>query len=112
MKKFQVLGPRLLVKPFKLEEVDELYKRIKAAGLHVPEMDEKRREQAAIDEGMVISVGSLAWKDWGDGTQWVKEGDKVMWARHAGRTVDYDEKSGDTLVILNDEDIICKVDGE
>lgn len=108
----RVLGPRLLVKPHKLEDVDDIYKKIKAAGLHIPDFTEKRREEAAIDQGVVISVGELAWKDWNDGTPWVKEGDEVMWARHAGRIVKFDEKTGDRLIILNDEDIICKVENE
>jgi co-chaperonin GroES (HSP10) len=108
MTQIKVLGPRVLVRPFKLEETDEVYKKIKQAGLVVPDLDEKRREQAAIDKGIVISVGQLAYKDWGDGAPWVQVGDEVMWAKHAGKTVDYDEKTGDRLVIINDEDIICK----
>lgn len=108
----KVLGPRVLVRPFKLEEVDEVYKRVKSAGLAIPRLDEKRREEAAIDEGVVVSVGALAFKDWGDGTPWVKEGDRVVWARHAGKTVKYDDKTDDRLVIVNDEDIIAVTDGE
>lgn len=106
---YVVLGPRVLVKPYKLEETDEVYKKVKSAGLYVPDFDEKRREQAAIDKGVVISVGPLAYKDWGEGEAWCKEGDEVMWARHAGKTVEYDTVTGDRLVILNDEDIICKL---
>lgn len=112
MKTIRVLGPRVLVKPFKLEEVDDIYKKVKNAGLAIPDTNERRREEAAIDEGVVVSVSALAWSDWKDPTPWCKEGDRVMWARHAGKVVDYDERSGDRLIILNDEDVICRVDGE
>lgn len=102
--KVSVQGPRVLVKPYKLEEVDEIYKKIKAAGLEIPETDEKRREQAAVEKGVVVSIGSLAYKDWGDGTPWCRVGDSVVWARYAGKVIAID---GVDHYILNDEDIIA-----
>lgn len=103
-KKFSIRGTRVLVKPFKLMEVDEVYKRSMAAGIVFAETDELRREKAALDKGVVVGVGTLAWYDWGDGTPWAKVGDEVVWARHSGRVV---QKNGDdVLVAVNDEDII------
>jgi co-chaperonin GroES (HSP10) len=105
MKSIKVCGARVLVKPLRLEEADDVYKKIKAAGLEVPDSDEVKREKAALDKGRVVSVGPLAWYDWKDGEPWAKEGDLIMWARHAGRVV---EKNGDdVLVIINDDDVLC-----
>lgn len=106
--KIEVKGPRVLVKPYKLEEVDETYKKIREAGLVVPDSDEKKREQAALDKGVVVQIGHLAFKDWGDGTQWCQVGDSVVWARYAGKMIQVD---GVDHYILNDEDIIA-VTGE
>lgn len=104
----KICGARLLVKPLQLEEADSVYKAAKKAGIAIPESDEKRREQAALDKGVVIQVGALAWFDWGDGTPWAKVGDSVIWARHAGKVVEVDNER---YLILNDEDVIA-VTGE
>lgn len=103
----KICGTRVLVKPYKLEEVDEVYKAVKRAGLAIPDLDEKRREEAALDKGVVVQVGTLAWFDWGDGAPWAKVGDKVIWARHAGKVVEID---GVRHLILNDDDIIAVTD--
>lgn len=103
-KKFSIRGARVLVRPFKLGEIDEVYKRGMAAGIVFADTDELRREKAAVDRGVVVGVGRLAWYDWSDGTHWAKVGDEVVWARHSGRVV---QKNGDdVLVAINDEDII------
>lgn len=104
MKSIKVVGPRVLVKPFKLSEVDEVYKKVHQAGLAIPETRELQREKAAIDSGVVLSIGSLAWHDMGDGTPWAKVGDKVMWARHAGKVID--KEGEESLVVINDEDVV------
>lgn len=107
MKTVKVKGARVLVRPFKLEEIDETYKKVKAAGLEVPNLREKRLEEAALDQGTVVAVGDLAWYDWGDGQPWASIGDKVLWARHAGKTVEID---GEKHLILNDEDVVAVIE--
>jgi co-chaperonin GroES (HSP10) len=44
---------RILVKPDLLEEKDETYRRATASGIVIPNLDERSREQAAIDTGKV-----------------------------------------------------------
>ena len=108
MSRIKVCGARVLVKPMKLEEADEVYKAVRAAGLALPDSDEIRREKAALDKGRVVAVGPIAWYDWNEGEQWCKEGDLIMWARHAGRVV---EKNGDdVLVVINDDDVLCVIE--
>lgn len=95
-------GHRLIVKPTALEEHDEIYKKAKSAGIQFLQKD-VRAEQSAEDTGTVISVGVTAFKDFG-GDPWCKEGDVVVYARHAGKRI----KDGDEeFLALNDEDIVA-----
>jgi co-chaperonin GroES (HSP10) len=99
------LGHRLLVKPEKLEEVDEVRKRAIAAGLI---LETKDREQAAVDQGIVIDIGSTAWKAFDDGEPWASIGDRVVYSRYGGKVIK-DPDTQEDFVILNDEDVIAKL---
>lgn len=100
---------RIIVRQDKLEEKDETFKRAKSAGLIV-EFDEKKREQAAIDTGTVVKIGSTAFRDFGADSP-VEIGDYVVFAKHAGKTIVDPEDKDTVYVALNDEDIICKLIG-
>lgn len=95
---------RVIVKQDILEEKDEVFKRAKAAGLSF-DFGERNREQAAIDTGTVVSFGPTAFKDFG-AENVIQVGDRVVYARHAGKTV-VDPADGKEYVALNDEDIIA-----
>jgi len=94
---------RILVKQDRLEEKDETYKRAGKVGILIPSLDEKVREQAAIDTGTVVAIGSTAFKDFGT-TSPVEIGDYVVFAKHAGKTL-IDPETEEQFVCLNDEDI-------
>lgn len=96
---------RILIKPAKLEETDVSYKRAIAAGLALPDLSEKAREQAAISEGVVIEVGHTAFKDFGT-TSPIKEGDYVVYAKYSGRPIE-DRDTKELYVLLNDEDVLA-----
>jgi len=49
----KIVGHRVLVSPFKLEEVDETYKRANQAGIALLDTDEKAARQNAVDRGIV-----------------------------------------------------------
>ena len=100
------LGHRVLVKQEKLEEVDDVFARAHKAGI-IWSDEHTKREQAAVDKGTVVAIGSTAWKDFG-GDPWCAVGDNVYFARHAGRFLK-DPNTGEEFTILNDEDIIAKV---
>lgn len=104
-----VCGPRVLVKQDKLEDVNPAFKRAKEAGLAIPDGREVKLEQRALDRGVVVRIGPLAWKDWDDGAPWCCVGERVLYARHAGKVVKESEESDDEYVILNDEDIIAVI---
>lgn len=100
------VGHRLLVKPFKQVEVDEVLRNakeflkdfqiVKAEG-------QEKREDASVDKGVVVSIGSTAWKDFG-GTPWCQVGDEVIFAKFSGKIIT-DPDDGEDYAILNDEDI-------
>lgn len=91
---------RLIVKPFDVSEADEAIKRAKAVGIHI-ELD--KREQAAVEIGVVMSIGETAYKDFKAEIIPIV-GDKVIYAKYSGKQIkDKDE----SLLILNDEDVVA-----
>lgn len=99
------LGHRLLVKPEKIEDIDDNFKRARAAGLII-ESDELKREQAAVDRGEVVAMGATAFVDFG-GVPWCKVGDKIAYTRYGGKIIK-DPEDKQEYIILNDEDVICR----
>lgn len=96
---------RIIVKQDVLEEKDEVFKRAKEAGLAF-DFTERDREQAAIDTGVVISIGETAFRDFNVDKMPIKKGDTVVYARYAGKAV-VDPDDNQKYVALNDEDIIA-----
>jgi len=107
------LGPRIVVRPDKVEDTDPTWKAVKKAGLAIPESSkEKKIEQQAITRGTVLAVGTMAFHPpVGTGEQWVKVGDRVCFAKYAG-VVHPDPENDELLLILNDEDLLLEVIGE
>lgn len=101
---------RILVKQDKLEDKDEAYKRAGAAGIYIPSLDEKQREQAAIDTGEVVAIGTTAFRDFGTESP-IKIGDSVVFAKYAGKSI-VDPHTKDKFVALNDEDVIAIITQE
>lgn len=93
---------RIVVKPEEVLETDDVYKRAKSLGIEI-QLD--KREQAGVEYGTVIEVGSTAFTEFGTTAeaQGVVPGAKITFARYAGKTI----KDGETrLVVLNDEDCV------
>ena len=77
-----------------------------AAGFELIHDDENIAE-AAVQIGVVISVGSTAWECFGPdfkGKPWAAVGDNVFFPRYAGAEVN-DPETGEKFVLLNDKDI-------
>ena len=103
-------GHRLLVKPYKQVEVDDVLRKAKESGFLdqfkiVKEQGQEKREDASVDKGIVVSIGLTAWKDFG-GTPWCKVGDEVIFAKFSGKIVTDPDDEVD-YTILNDEDIVA-----
>lgn len=93
-------GYRILVSPDEIEE--------KTEGGIILAVD-KTLERAAQKKGTLVAVGETAWKDLGDGDPWAEVGDWVMYAQHAGKTVE-DPITKKTYLMLNDKDIVAVID--
>lgn len=93
----------VLVKPEDVTEADDTYRRAKAAGI-VLEID--KREKKAVEYGEVISVGPRAFMDYGRGPDILSVGDRVSFAKYAGKEIRDGDKD---YLILNDEDILAVI---
>lgn len=102
----KVVLHRILVKPDQLEEVDETHRRAKEMGLVIASEKELKRERAAVDTGTVLEIGDTAFKDFNTDSP-IKVGDRIAYAKYGGKAV-VDPKTKEELLILNDEDVICK----
>ncbi len=94
---------RILVKPQSLEEVNEDVKYARRIGIEIAGINEKLA-QASVDQGIVVSIGTTAFKDFGTDSP-IQIGDKIAYARHAGKHIK--DINGDEYLLLNDEDVVC-----
>ena len=92
----EAMGQRVIVKPDDIEEVTD-------AGIII--MNDKQMERASRIRGTLVSIGADCW--FGQDCK-MEIGDRVIYARHSGRSM-MDEVTGLDYVILNDLDLICKI---
>ena len=103
------LGPRIIVRPDSFDEADPVYESAKKAGIV---LQKDKREQAAVVKGTVVSIGSMAFHaPVGNGTPWVKVGDRVYYAKYAGKEI-VDPETKEDLLLLSDEDLCVEIIGE
>lgn len=110
----EALGFRLTIRPDKVTDskAEETKKLAEKAGFVLPDavaedLDaEYTRAQASVDQGIVLSIGPTAFG--GDSQKWCDVGDYVAYARHAGKWVK-DPETDENILVLNDEDIICRI---
>lgn len=102
----QPCGHRVVVKPFKQEEVDEILKAAKKFGIEIVN-ENKAREDASVDRGTVVSIGPTAWHDF-KSDPWCKVGDTILFAKFSGKFVE-DPETEENVVILNDEDVVAVI---
>lgn len=110
----EVLGHRLLIKTEVMEDSESIQTKALAekAGIALPEavgkeLDEQaKRDQAGMDRGIVIQIGSTAFKDFGT-DHWCVVGDDVAFAKYSGKWVK-DPETDEEFLIINDEDLVCR----
>lgn len=98
----KITGCRILVKPFKIEEQDEVIRRAKQSGLFLLEDDERKR-QSLVEQGTVLQIGPGCDPSFVEG---LRVGAIIGFAKFGGKFVKDLETKEDFLVI-NDEDIVC-----
>ena len=96
-----VVGCRILVKPYSISEHDKVFASAKATGIALPEFSE-RKEQINVDRGTVLQIGEKAHIDYVGS---LKVGDVIGYAKFGGKFItDTDDQ---IYLIINDEDVIC-----
>ncbi len=100
MKKLYVApkGNRVIVEQDKLEEETD-------SGIII-QRENGAAEQAGIIRGTVLAVGEAAWDNWPE--PWAKVGDRVYFAKFAGKTIP-DPVNKEVYLIMNDIDIIATI---
>ena len=80
------------------------------SGVDVTHLIDEKEEQGAAVRGTIISIGEDAWKAYKTISEFagLKVGDEVFYARYAGKFIKESDDS-EELLVLNDEDIVCKV---
>lgn len=99
----EALGNRIIIKPDPIEEVSEGGIVIAATENYV------RSEKAATSTGTVADIGPAAWLDpILGGEPWVNIGDRVVFAKYAGKFVE-DPETKEEYVVINDDAIQARV---
>lgn len=99
----EALGNRVIIKPDSIEEVT-------SGGIVIAQTETyMREEKAATSTGIVVDFGEAAWLDpIMGGEPWVNRGDRVVYARYAGKFVT-DPDDGEEYVVINDDAIQARV---
>ena len=95
-------GHRLVIRPFKLEEVDDALASARRMGLEIVRQNQQREDQS-VDKGTVLAIGSSCWPGQ---DPWCKVGDTIIFAKFAPKFVE-DPETKEQLGILNDEDVVA-----
>lgn len=103
----KVCGHRLLIKQIDYLEDDPAYQRAKALGITIADVEENKRAKESVDQGTVVQIGTTAFQDFG-GTPWCKVGDKVVYAKYAGKLI-VDPETQDKFYAINDEDVVAVI---
>jgi co-chaperonin GroES (HSP10) len=98
-------GYRVLIKPDTLETFDPVIAAAKRSGIVLQDADE-RKEATAIDSGIVLQLGPVAFSDRGGVDAWCKVGDRVSYARHGGKILKSPGNPEEKYLVVNDEDIV------
>lgn len=114
----EALGHRLTIQADKVtdSEAEKTKQLAEKAGIALPTKvaddltNEATREQASVDQGIVLTIGKTAFRDFG-GEPWCEVGDYVAYARHAGKWVK-DPDTNENVLVINDEDVICRITKE
>lgn len=69
--------------------------------------EDKAVAEAAVQLGVVVSIGPTAWECFGpnfEGKPWAKVGDTVFFPRYSGAVVN-DPETNEEFVLINDKDV-------
>jgi len=90
-------GFHVLIKPDPVET--------KTAGGIILAVNEKL-EKHQTDTGEIVAIGKCAWSDKADGKAWAKVGQRVYYAKHAGKFLK-DPETDEEFLLVQDEDVLA-----
>lgn len=100
----EALGNRVIIKPDDIEKTHSL-----GNGKELVLALNERVEKAETTTGTIIDFGPAAWLDpLMGGEPWVEIGDKVVYAKYAGKFITNPE-DGEEYVVVNDDAIQVKL---
>ncbi len=100
----RLLLHHILIKPDKVEDIDNVVRSARAAGIEV-KLD--KREQKAVEYGTVVQVGPIAFIAFGLSPDILKEGQRISFAKYAGKEIKYKDE---TYLLINDEDCLLEIE--
>ena len=75
---------------------------------------QEKQEEVASRSGKVVNIGPTAWhafdKSSPDWQPWCKIGDRIVFSKYSGELIE-DPDTDEQLMIINDEDVQCIVEG-
>lgn len=80
-----------------------------ASGIVIPDMVTEK-ERKAVEYGTVVTVGPRAFYDYGRDPTILKGGDRISFARYAGKVIK--DVDGTEYVLVNDIDILAQIGEE
>lgn len=94
-------GHRILVKP-------DVFMKSYQGAIVIPETV-RERSQHAQTAGYVVKLGRTAYKqrEFGDGVEWCKPGDRIAFARYGGVTY---KVGGEQFRVIHDDDVNAIID--
>lgn len=95
----KVPGYRVLVTPDEIQTKTE-------SGIVLEYAGNEKLEKGARITGTVVDIGRECWKQHEGNEPWCKVGDKVFWAKYAGKLI-VDPYTLKEYIVLNDEDIVA-----
>lgn len=102
----KVILNRILVKPEELKREHQIEGVGALVIAQANQLEEKKMEASRV-EGTVVDIGPTAYSDLTDEVP-IEKGDHVVYAKYAGVYVT-DPETKETLVVLNDSDVLCVV---
>ena len=96
---------RIVVKQRQLSEVSQEHKRLEKLGLVVADTEDRKRAQAGVDQGTIVSFGPTAFKDF-DTEVPFKISDYIAFAKYSGKVIT-DPDDHLEYVVINDEDVVA-----
>lgn len=104
-------GHRLLVKPYKQEDVDPVLMKSREFLKNFEIVNSnKEREDKSVDKGVVLAIGPTAWQDF-KSEPWCKVGDIIIFAKFSPSFIT-DPETNEMVGVLNDADVIAVLKGE